>query len=156
MNFCSNPHSLVFIDLNELIGKSLITINTNFSLLKEQICSQNNFLHDFEEKCRLIETKIFSLSAELNKTPFAYVNFTSNGNILKQKGISSVSRISLGTYRINFLTPHTNYILNASLVSSIYGFVNSVTETSTSITIRTRQQNNNLFDPEKISLIFFS
>jgi hypothetical protein len=156
MSFCSNPYSLISVDLNELIGKSLNTINTNFSLIKEQICLEDIFLNQFENKCQVLESKISSFQQELQKTPSIFINFTGNGNILNQKGVSSVSRISLGVYRINFSSPQTNYILGGSLVSLTSGFISIISETSTFVTLNVRQHNGNLFDPEKISLVFFT
>lgn len=155
MNFCSNPNSLISINLNELIGKSLNSINANFSILKEQICQQENILVPFLAKNSLFENQVLTLSSELIKKSFAEVVFEGNGNILKQNEIFSVQKISFGEYHIIFSSLHDNFLFTGSLVSSSLGFINSTSETSTSLTIKTRLLNGNLFEPEKISLVFF-
>lgn len=159
MNFCSNPHSLQTIPLNELVGKSLNTINTNFSLLRNQICTENNFLTNFASQYTSLFTKVQSLSTEFKKIPLAFVYFEQSGNILKQKNITSVNKISTGKYQIlfSFTFPNTFYITIPSIFSSTSTMFTSIENENTSfVTITIREQNGSLVDPEKISLTFFA
>ena len=156
MNFCTDPHSLVSIDLNELIGKSLNTINTNFSLLQNQTCKESVFLSNFSSLYSNIETKIDSLGSILKGSPIAYVIFDNSGNILNQKQISSISKISLGSYRVFFSSPINDpYLISSNIISNLSTYISIVSESINSVSITIREQNGNLIDPEKISLLFF-
>jgi hypothetical protein len=93
MPFCDNQNSVIAIDAEECIGNSLVTINTNFDVLKNEICSQyENILNNGLEK-ELLTTRSLNLSTQLNTLPKCTVKFDEEGNIVTSNGISLVSKV---------------------------------------------------------------
>jgi hypothetical protein len=72
-NICENV--IQPIDFNETIGLSLFTINNNFSLLKEKICSLDTTLQVAQEQFSLTNTTSVSLSSQRNVLIKARVSF---------------------------------------------------------------------------------
>jgi hypothetical protein len=157
MSFCSNRYILPTIELEELIGKSLNTINTNFSLISKQTCSEDLQLKEIQNIYSSLQHRINSLGEELRGSPIAYVLFDGLGNSLRQKRISSVNRTSVGIYRISFSSPiNSPYLVVPSAVSFYTIQISIIDESVNSVIVASRQQNGTLIDPEKISLTFFT
>jgi len=158
MSFCSNSNFLPTINLEELVGKSLNTINANFSLISKQVCLEDQYFKRIQPTFFSLQNRINSLSEELKGSPIAYVLFDGGGNYLYGKRILNVNKISTGTYQISFSTPiNSNYILmpDASANSSSVQ-ISIVNENANFATITSRQLDGALIDPEKISLIFIA
>lgn len=156
MNPCSNLKSLVTINLNELVGKSLNTINNNFLQFNKEICSEAAFLSNFKNLYFSVYKKMADLNVALKGRCEAHVLFDSFGNILKQDGILQVFHLSLGIYQINFSSLLNEYIVIPDTVFSSLVFISIINETPTSVTISTRLSDGSLVNPEKISLTFFA
>jgi hypothetical protein len=157
MSFCSNPHSLAFIDLGELIGKSLNTINTNFSILTQQICSENTHILKIQDIYSSLQNRLSHLQDELRGSPIAYVLFDGAGNFFSGKRISVVNKLATGTYQVFFSTAiNSPYLTIPENISSTQTHTSITNETINSVIVTNRQLNGNLVDPEKISLTFFT
>lgn len=121
-NICTN--NIQIIDLNETIGQSLYTINSNFSNLKNDICQATTNFELLQDQYTFVNSAAISLSAQKNNIIKAKVSFDCNRD---QSGISNsnptnrfiypgtsfnviaVQRLSNpDRYRINFQTPFTN------------------------------------------------
>jgi hypothetical protein len=119
-NICNNS-SIQLIDINETIGQSLYTINSNFSILKNDVCQIDTNLQLLQEQYTLTNTIANSLSAQKNNIIKGKVSFDCTRNeagILNTSAttryiypgtnfnITSVERLqSPDRYRINFQIP---------------------------------------------------
>jgi hypothetical protein len=85
-DICNNSN-IQLIDINETIGQSLYTINSNFSNLKNDICQIDTNLQLLQDQYTAINTTANSLSAQKNNIIKAKVSFDCTRNI--NGGISS-------------------------------------------------------------------
>lgn len=158
MSFCTDPNSIIPIDINECVGNSLTTMNTNFDILKDEVCNQYSNVLSSETEKNILTNYTSSLSSQLNLTPKCSVKFDNDSNIVSQEGISEVTKQSIGIFRVYFSNNfnNTNYLTIASSVSEIPCFVFVSEEYPNYIEIHARASDGNLTDPNFINLVFFS
>lgn len=165
MNICVNPDSIGTIDLDECIGNSLVTINTNFELLKEANCLTFTEIEQKELQINTLKTEMQLLSTAIRGVPKALVSFDGTinpPNLLKKSKITGVDRLSAGVFKIVFETPlpDTNYLLLGTcfetLSGSDYVWVQpTLTQTVSSATINIRNENGVYANPNYASILFF-
>jgi hypothetical protein len=163
MTFCNDQNSIATIDINECLGNSLVTINANFTTLKDEICLQDKNINTLESEKELLSSYVSTLSSQLNTLPKCLVNFNKAATIVKSQGINNVVKSSTGIYRVFFSNSFTNtkYLTIGSTIpetnvpeSACFLFV--VNETTTYVDIETRDIFGSLTDPYFINLLFFS
>jgi hypothetical protein len=150
MSLCNDPYSVVNIDLDEYVGTSLFTINTNFEKLKTEVCRLEGEINILEPDYLTFNTGLCALSAMRPGFAKAWVRFngigTGNLSVYSNYNVPSVSGSGSGSYRINFSPSFTgtNYVLvgtcDQTTQSNNYGWVsiveNSFTTNSVIINIR--------------------
>lgn len=158
MSFCTDPNSIITIDISECVGNSLTTMNTNFNIVKDEICDQYSNILLAESEKNILTNYTTSLSSQLNLLPKCSVKFDDEGVIVSSENITNVTKVNTGIFRIYFSSNFndTNYITIASSISEIPCFIFVVGEYTNYVEINTRNSNGNLINPNFINLIFFS
>lgn len=119
MSICTNPFSILTIDLDECIGLSLATINTNFRLLKEQTCLTYDELQTVERELSDLYANYRALTAlRINRRiAKAEVAFDGTGvavpSVYSSFNVASVRRLNTGVFALSFTTafPNISYAL---------------------------------------------
>jgi hypothetical protein len=166
MRICIEKEAIATIDLDECLGLSLATINTNFQLLKEANCFTTEELNTKQIQINEVHSRINSLSAVLFKIPKALVTFdrtTDPVNIINSLRVKEVSSLDTGVYRLSFDPPFndTNYATigtcyQLSAVSD-YVWTQPTTEvTSSSIVINIRNKDGVFVNPDYVSVTIFN
>lgn len=161
MNICFRPSPIREIQLNECIGNSLPTLNTNFKLLEQTSCLIDNRLSSSNINYTFLNTKtiaLFSLESQLMWASITMspelTSFTSN--------ISNFTQQSTGRYRINFTNP-----VSSSLVYSVFGtaystnssinlFVTTASYWTDAVDIIIRDNNYQNRNPDFISISIYN
>ena len=157
MSFCTDPNSIIGIDINECVGNSLTTMNANFNILKTEICNQYSNILSAESEKKTLTNYTVSLSAQLNLMPKCSVKFDDEGVIVSSEGVNLVTRFSTGIFRVFFSENFNdnNYLTIASSVSEIPCFVFVSGEYTNYAEIKVVNGNGSLINPNFINLIFF-
>jgi len=163
MTFCNDQNSITTIDINECLGNSLVTINANFTTLKDEICLQDKNINALEAENELLSSYVSTLSSQLNTLPKCLVNFNKAATIVKSQGINNIVKSSTGVYRVFFSNAFTNtkyltigFTIPETSVPESACFLFVVNETTTYVDIETRDVFGSLADPYFINLLFFS
>lgn len=134
MNLCSDPYSIDNIDLDEYVGTSLFTINTNFTKLKDEVCRLDGEVAELIPSYSTLNKGVCALSAIRFGFAKAWVKFNGIGassslTRFSSYNVASVSGNGSGTYVLTFTTPFTgtNYAVvgtcEQSTLSNNYGWV---------------------------------
>jgi hypothetical protein len=177
MRLCDNPFTIPTIDIDECIGTSLATINTNVQELKNELCLNSNELAEIKISLDSLHTNINNLSALSPGIAKAYVifdgtrdingNYTKNGNryLYNNFGIASVSSNKTGTYSLSFTTafPNISYALIGTSMETAsggnYTWLQPTTFATTSASINIHSYLDNtvsLADAEYISVLIYN
>jgi len=177
MRLCDNPYSIPTIDIDECIGLSLATINTNVQDLKDELCLNNDELAAIQTSFNTLSTNLLTLSALTPGIAKAYVVFdgtrdtngviTKNGNRLLYNnfGIASVSSNKTGTYSLSFTTafPNISYALIGTSMETAsggnYTWLQPTTFATTSASINIHSYTDNvatLADTDYISVLIYN
>lgn len=177
MRLCDNPYSIPTIDIDECIGLSLATINSNFNSLKEEYCLNNDELAVIETSFNTLSSNLISLSALSPGIAKAYVvfdgtrnvsgNYTMLGNrfLYSSYGIASVSSNKTGTYSLSFTTafPNISYALIGTSMETLsggrYTWLQPTTYATTSAVINIHSDTNNtttLANADYISVLIYN
>lgn len=167
MNICTNSEIIATIDLDECVGQSLVTINTNFQLLKDSTCFNFENTEEKRTQTNNLSTDVYTLSSFSSNVPKAIVSFDATTNpptILNSVNITlgGVSRLSTGVFEVNFTKnfSNTNYLIvgNCSEYSSGTNYVwvqPTLTQTISSSKINIRDEDGTYTNPDYVSLLFF-
>lgn len=163
---CDNPYSIPTIDLDECIGTSLATINSNFQELKGIDCLTYDETERIQTSLIDLSSQFFSLSSFAPGFAKAYVGFSVSGStptIQSTLNVARVSALSTGTFALSFTTAFpgvSNYALvgtcKETLTGSQYVWVQPTTFTATSASINIRSQDGTLTNPEYVSILIFN
>ena len=151
MSACNSLSLLQTINLEESVGKSLNTINNNFSLINEQTCKQ----YDEVNQLLSYSTQTDDLVSQLERDFFGYckcfVIFENSGNIIQNKNVSYIEKNSTGNFTIYFNTPiQDSYVPFLNTMSSQMSFANIYYENIHFLKISCKTPNNIPIDPDKI------
>jgi hypothetical protein len=166
MSLCNNPYSIPEINIDEYIGTSLNTINSNFSELKTELCRLNDEYNILTPNLNNLQTSLNTLSSNVNGFAKAWVNFEGGGsgflNLISYHNVLTVSGNNLGSYDIRFLTPlsNNNYALigtcSHNQTNNLYTWVQTTTGfTSASATINIRNTTGALVTADTVSVVVF-
>lgn len=165
MSLCDDPNAIPAIDLDECIGNSLVTLNTNFQRLKEEICTNSSEISSLQVELSGLTTRYNALTS-VNATlrPKAIVAFNNTGTPLLSYNIGSVTKTSTGQYRVTFspVFTNTNYAVictsQETLSTSIQGWARPTTPFNNSYVDINIQQNtlNSYFDPQYVSVLIYN
>lgn len=177
MRLCDKPYSIPTIDIDECIGLSLATINTNFQDLKNEYCLNDSELAIIETSFNTLSSNLISLSALSPGIAKAYVvfdgtrntggSYTKNGNrfLYSSYGVASVSSNRTGTYSLSFTTafPNISYALIGTSMETIsggrYTWLQPTTYATTSAVINIHSDTDNvatLADTDYISVLIYN
>jgi len=165
MRICTDREAIAVIDLDECLGLSLATINTNFSLLKEANCLTQEEIDKRQNQLNDLNSRINSLSSELLIIPKALVTFkaSSNPSIINSLRVISVSSLDTGVFQLSFVPQfnNNNYTLIGTSfelsATPTYTWVQPTTAvTSSAATINIRNENGDFINPEYISITVFN
>jgi hypothetical protein len=177
MRLCDKPYSIPTIDIDECIGLSLATINTNFQDLKNEYCLNDSELATIETSFNTLSSNVISLSALSPGMAKAYVvfdgtrnisgNYTMTGNrfLYSSYGVASVSSNRTGTYSLSFTRPfsNTNYALIGTSTETIsgsrYTWLQPTTYATTSAVINIHSDTDNvatLANTDYISVLIYN
>ena len=177
MRLCDNPYSIPTIDIDECIGLSLATINTNFQDLKNEYCLNDSELATIETSFNTLSSNLISLSALSPGIAKAYAvfdgtrnisgNYTMTGNRLlySSYGVASVSSNRTGTYSLSFTRPfsNTNYVLIGTSMETMsggrYTWLQPTTYATTSAVINIHSDTDNvatLTNADYISVLIYN
>jgi hypothetical protein len=177
MRLCDNPFSIPTIDIDECIGLSLATINTNVQDLKDELCLNNDELAAIQTSFNTLSTNLLTLSALTPGIAKAWVQFDGtrdiNGNYTKDGnrylygnfGVASVSSNKTGTYSLSFVPAlnDTNYALIGTSMETAsggnYTWLQPTTFATTSASINIHSYLDNvasLADTDYISVLIYN
>ena len=158
MSFCTDPNSIISIDINECVGNSLTTMNTNFNILNGEVCDQYSDILTNKSEKNILTSRIISLSSLSNLMPKCSVKFDDEGTIISSEGINRVDKLSTGNFRVFFEGNFNdnNYLAITSSISEIPCWVFVTFEHIGFLEIKARNSNGNLIDPNFINLTVFS
>jgi hypothetical protein len=176
MSICANPYSIPIIDINECVGLSLATINSNFQDLKTESCLTYDELYSINSNLVALSADFLSLSALAPAIAKAWVSFDGTTTdtqgirtIYKSTNVSQVSGGAAGTFRITFTTAFSNASCYAVFGTSSEASVNNTSYTwlqpiessfqSESFSINIHSYNNNttsLVNPKYVYVAVFS
>jgi hypothetical protein len=121
MSICDS-FTIRTINLDECIGSSLLTLNNNFLNLKNQICANNTESLTLNTNYTNLTSNVTTLSSLKDGYAKAWVAFNGNGTgereIFSSHNVASVSGISTGQYRIDFITPSPFANINYALIGT--------------------------------------
>jgi hypothetical protein len=165
MKICTDPRAIATIDLDECLGLSLATINTNFELLKEANCLTSEEVAEKQTEIQELTTKVNSLSENLFKIAQATVSFDGTydpANLITSSRVVKVDRLSTGVFELSFVPAFsdTNYLVLGSCletsISSKYVWVAPTLQTLSTTTINTRNENGDFVNPNYVNVTIFS
>jgi hypothetical protein len=104
MKICTNNELIATIDLDECLGLSLATINTNFDLLRESNCFTNEEINLRQTQIEELSSKITHLSLEATAVPKVFTTFNASDNPISFEGlrIKNVTSPSTGVFKLSF------------------------------------------------------
>lgn len=169
---CDNPFTIPAIDIDECIGTSLATINSNFQDLKENICLTYNETQRIEQNLIELSALHAALTGYFVATPKAFVNFDASTvppTIKSSLNIADVSTTGTGMFALSFTTafPTISYAIigtcketerigNAPGFIPSYVWVQPTTFTTTSADINIRNKDGLFANPEYVSIVIFN
>jgi|LakMenEpi03Aug12_release.lakeMendotaPanAssembly.Ray.scaffolds.fasta_scaffold814428_1 hypothetical protein len=165
MSLCNPATPIQTIDLDECIGLSLATINTNFRLLQEQNCLTYSDLITIQNDLTALNSRYNSLTALRPQIAKAVAAFNGTGTPLLSYNIARITRPSTGTYSLSFTTtfPNISYALIGTSISTTtsannYTWVQPSTTgfTTTSATINIRDLSGTFVNPDYVSIAVYS
>jgi len=167
MAFCLNPNLIQTIDLDECIGLSLATINTNYKLLQDANCYTYNELLPIEQTLSSVNTGYKELTSYKNQMAKATVAFNGTQTPVLIIGtpfnIAGITRRSTGVFELSFanaFTDTTYALIGTSLLLATsagnFSWVQpSTTLATTSATINIRDLSGTYVNPEYVSIIVY-
>ena len=167
-SICDNPYSIPSIDLDECIGTSLATINSNFQDLKESNCDTFDELNRIDNNLIELSAIASELSSYAPRFPKAWVYFNgTNEEIYSSFNVAQVSSLSTGVYALSFTVPFndTNYALigtchetltGSSAFYEKYVWVQPTTFTTTSANINIHNSDGHYANPAYVSIVIYN
>lgn len=170
MNLCGYPNPVQTIDIDDYLGLSLFTINSNFQVLKEGSCFIDDRYSTSQIQYSGLNVEVVQLSSFSKAIAYAEVSFdctrnaagnVNSGNnnrfIYTSYNITSVTKNSNGNYTINF---NSNFGANRYAVIGSTSSDNLVTPLSSgyvtaSTTINIRDIDGVLSNPDYVSIVIF-
>ena len=166
MNICTDRQAIAPIDLDECLGLSLATINTNFNLLKEANCFTSEELTVKQNEINDLTTKVNSLSTDLTKVAQALVVFDGTNDpatIIKSSRVAKVDRLSTGVFELSFVPSFldTNYLIVGTCIetstNSKYTWVApTATQTVSTSIVNIRNESGDFVNPNYVSVSIFT
>lgn len=166
MSFCDTP--IQVIDLDECIGLSLATINTNFKLLQEQNCLTYDDLVTLQSDLTSLSSMYVALTSYRPRIAKADVAFDGTGtavpSVYSSFNIARVLRRSTGVFELSFTTafPNISYalvgtsMLTATSATDFSWVMPTTAFAPTSATINIRDQAGVFVNPEYVSIAVYS
>lgn len=166
-SICDNPYSIPSIDLDECIGTSLATINSNFQDLKESDCTTFDELNRIDNNLVELSATVLELSSYAPRFPKAWAYFNgTGGQIYSSFNVAQVSSLSTGVYALSFTTPFndTNYALigtchetlTGTLFNEKYVWVQPTTFATTSANINIHNSDGHYANPTYVSIVIYN
>jgi len=165
MSICELPNAITTIDLDECVGTSLATINTNFLKLQQQACEDSTELSRLTQDLLALSSSYLELSAKAPGIPKAWIVFDGNSGAIPTVFASynmSVSSSGTGRYAVTFGTafPSLCYALvgssSSTAASPFYTWLQPTTAfTPASATINIHDLSGTFVNPEYISLAVY-
>ena len=168
MSICDTYNSIQIIDLDECIGLSLATINTNFRLLQEQNCLTYDDLTLIQNDLSALNLRYNTLTAQRPRIAKADVAFDGTGtavtSVYSSFNVARVLRRSTGVFELSFTTafPNISYaLIGTSMLTATsatnFSWVQPTTAFApTSATINIRDLSGTFVNPEYISIAIYS
>ena len=168
MSICNNPYAVQTIDLDECIGLSLATINTNYRLLQEQNCLTYDDLVLIQKDLSALTLNYNALSALRPRIAKADVAFDGTGtatpSVYSSFNIARVLRRSTGVFELSFTTafPNISYaligtsMLTATSATNFSWVMPTTAFAPTSATINIRDLSGTFVNPEYVSIAVYS
>ena len=162
MSICDLPNAITTIDLDECVGTSLATINTNFLKLQQQACEDSAELSRLTQDLLALSSSYLELSAKAAGIPKAWIVFNGVTPTVSASYNMSVSSLGIGQYAVTFGTafPSLCYALagssSSTAASPYYTWLQPTTAfTPTSATINIHDLSGTFVNPEYISLAVY-
>jgi hypothetical protein len=171
---CNNPFSIPVIDIDECVGTSLATINSNFQELKVNECLTFDEIQKIETNLIDLSSRYFSISSYAPRVSKAWAHFsidpiTNIPTIQSSFNIDSVTPTATGSYAITFseTLPTSGYALIGTCketekqigtypnISSTHVWVQPTTFTTTSAGINIRNISGTFAIPEYVSIAIY-
>jgi len=168
MSICTNQYAIQTIDLDECIGVSLNTINSNFKLLKDENCLTFTELELLSASINSINLKCTDLSGSKFQLAQASAAFDGTGtatpSVYSSFNVASILRRSTGVFELSFATafPNISYALigtcsQTQTSTNNLAWVQPLTTlTTTSATINITDLSGIRVNPQYISVVVFS
>lgn len=168
---CDNPSTIPVIDLDECIGTSLVTINSNFQDLKENSCLVFDEIERIESNLIELSSQWSSLSSYIPGFSTAWVNFdgtTTPPTIKSAYNVASVSAMGTGMFALSFTTHFANisYALVGTCIETenvgsapfpqMYVWVQPTLFTTASANINIRNQDGIFANPNYVSIVVYN
>jgi hypothetical protein len=146
MNLCDDPYSIPVIDIDEYVGSSLFTLNTNFTKLKDEVCRLDNEAALLQPSYSTLTKGVCALTTIRPGFARAWVKFNGVGasnNLTRfsSYNVASVSGNGSGTYVLTFSPSFTgtNYAVvgtcEQSTQTNNYGWVSVLSGSFTTNTV---------------------
>lgn len=165
MSICDLPNAITTIDLDECVGTSLATINTNFLKLQQQACEDSSEIFRLAQDLLALSSSYLELSAKTPGLPKAWIVFDGNSGANPTVFASynmSVSSFGTGQYTVTFGTafPSLCYALvgssSSTAASPYYTWLQPTTAfTPASATINIHDLSGTFVNPEYVSLAVY-
>jgi hypothetical protein len=169
MNLCSYPPPVQEIDLDDYLGLSVYTLNTNFQAIKDGSCFIDTRYQTTQKQISALRTQTTSLQNLSAGLAYAQVLFDCTKNAAGSTNSDNTTRQILHSYNVSSVTKNSNgnYTIdfNGNFGADRYALIGS---TSTGIVlplsaeyntgsaqINIRNTNNNLTNPGLVSIIIF-
>ena len=168
MSICFSENAIQTIDLDECIGLSLATINSNYKLLQDENCYTFEELETISLNLTGLNAAYSALTALTQGRAKAGAVFDGTGvavpSVYSSFNIARILRRSTGVFELSFTTPfvNTNYaLIGTSQVSSTttsnFSWVQpSTIFATTSATINIRDLSGTYVNPAYVSIAVYS
>lgn len=167
MSLCNNT-PIQIIDLDECIGISLATINTNFKLLEEQNCLTTTELITIQNELTGLNAQYAELTSYRLGYARATAAFDGTGtavpSVYSSFNVARILRRSTGVFELSYLSafPNSNYaligtsMLTATSGSNFSWVMPTTAFAPTSATINIRDQAGVFVNPGYVSIAVYS
>lgn len=162
MSICDLPNAITTVDLDECVGTSLATINTNFLKLQQQACEDSSELSRLTQDLLALSSSYLELSAKAAGIPKAWITFDGSSGAVFAFYNMSVSVLGTGRYAVTFGTafPSLCYALvgssSSTAASTYYTWLQPTTAfTPASATINIHDLSGTFVNPEYVSLAVY-
>lgn len=164
---CDNPYTIPPIDIDECVGSSLATLNSNFQELKNNTCLTFSEIEEVQSDLVELSAKYQDFISYVPSFIAAKVSFNgTNTSIYTQLNVASVSALGTGMYALSFTTafPTSGYALIGTcqekrisgFPTNTYVWVQPTTFTTTTAVININDEDGNFIDPEYVSIIIYN